>query len=91
MTEQEYVYQLRFTDARTTPGDWEFSDGMTIGYFSTEARAREALRVAGNLPGFRDDIDGFSIIRRRIGAIEFDRGFDPRDDLAVIDNWLSEN
>lgn len=90
MTESDPIYHLRFTDARTTPGDWEFSDGMTIGYFSTEAKALEALDAVRTLPGFREDINGFTITPYLVGATRFDHGFDPRDDEAVVDKWLNE-
>ncbi|MFB9748735.1 hypothetical protein [Leifsonia shinshuensis] len=89
MSQPKVVFHLRYVDSRTTPGNWEYSDGMTIGYFSSEEKAQQALEQAKKLPGFSEDA-GFFIDVFRVGATGFPQGFQPSVDDAVIDSWLSE-
>lgn len=85
------VFHLRYVDPVVTPGEWAYSGGMTIGYFSSEEKAREALEQVKDLPGFVEDVDGFFIEVFTIGVTRFPRGFDPSADIAVLDAWLSED
>lgn len=84
------VFHLRYVDPLVTPGDWRYSDGMTIGYFSSEAKARAAIAHAKELPGFVEDVEGFFVDVFTFGATGFPRGFRSSADEAVIDTWLSE-
>ena len=87
----QQVFHLRYVDPLVTPRDWRYSDGMTIGYFSSEAKARAAIEHAKELPGFVEDADGFSIDVLTIGVTGFRHGFTSSADDAVIDAWLNEN
>jgi hypothetical protein len=85
------VFRLRYVDPFATPGDWRYSDGMTIGYFSSEAKAREAMEHAKELPGFVEEVEGFFIDVIALGVTGFGHGFQSSADEAVIDAWLNEN
>lgn len=84
------MFHLRYVDPLVTPGEWRYSDGMTIGYFSSEAKARAAIAHAKELPGFVEDVEGFFIDVITLGATGFCHGFQPSADEAVIDTWLNE-
>jgi hypothetical protein len=57
----------------------EFDDGhediKIIGVYSTEEKASEALEARKNLPGFRDNIAGFSIDEYTINRSGWGEGF----------------
>lgn len=50
-------------------------DFKLLGVFESEEKANAAMRFASELPGFKSNVDGFTIDRYEVGKMHWAEGF----------------